>query len=60
MLNTVFAVVAAEKSKSKSKQIQVQANEEQRQTRRDGGSYLHVVLLCRTKSHGAYAKVKFT
>lgn len=25
-----------------------------------GGSHLHVVLLCRTKSHGAYAKVKFT
>lgn len=45
---------------SREKQIQVQANEEQRQTRRDGGSYLHVVLLCRTKSHGAYAKAKFT
>lgn len=50
-----IAVVVAEKTKSKHKQMRRGARRGRR-----GGSHLHVVLLSRTKSHGAYAKVKFT
>lgn len=50
-----IAEVVAEKTKSKHKQMRRGARRGRR-----GGSHLHVVLLSRTKSHGAYAKVKFT